>query len=62
MQSLGITLVVMVVAAGQEAPSKADPTPQDVRAAIERSLPFLAEGGTWPGRRPRAAPPATTSR
>ena len=48
MQSLGITLVVMIIAAGQEAPSKADPTPQDVRAAIERSLPFLErEGVAW---------------
>ncbi len=48
MQGLGVTLVAMIVAAGQAPPSKADPTPQDVRAAIERSLPFLErEGVAW---------------
>jgi hypothetical protein len=48
MQSLGVMLVAMIVAAGQEAPQKADPTPQAVRAAIGRSLPFLErEGVAW---------------
>src|SRR3982751_4911990 len=48
MQGLGITLVVMIVAAGQDAPPKAGPSPQEVRAAIGRSLPFLeSEGLAW---------------
>ena len=48
MQGLGITLVVMIVAAGQEAPPGAGPSPQEVRAAIGRSLPFLeGEGVAW---------------
>ena len=48
MQGLGVTLVVMIVAAGQEAPPGAEPTPQEVRAAIGRSLPFLeGEGVAW---------------
>jgi hypothetical protein len=45
MHCLGITLPVMIVAAGQEAPPKADPTPQEVRAAILRSLLFLESEG-----------------
>src|SRR5437763_1737754 len=36
MQGLGITLVVLIVAAGQEAPPEAEPAPQDVREAIGR--------------------------
>src|SRR4051812_39410366 len=48
MQSLGVMLVVVIVGAGQGPPSKAEPTPQDVRAAIGRSLPFLeSEGVAW---------------
>jgi squalene-hopene/tetraprenyl-beta-curcumene cyclase len=48
MQSLGITLVLMIVAAVQEAPSSDDGAPQDVRAAVGRSLPFLErEGVAW---------------
>ena len=48
MQSLGVMLVAMIVAAGPEVPPKADPTPQEVRAAIGRSLPFLeSEGVAW---------------
>ena len=48
MQGLGITLVVMILAAGQESPPKVEPTPQEVRAAIGRSLPFLeSEGVAW---------------
>ena len=48
MQSLGVMLVAIFVVAGPEVPPKADPTPQEVRAAIRRSLPFLeSEGLAW---------------
>jgi squalene-hopene/tetraprenyl-beta-curcumene cyclase len=48
MNSTGVPLIFLILALGQQGPSQADRTPQDVRAAIGRSLPFLErEGVAW---------------